>query len=107
MADITDPAVIAFVAERKRIRAELIRDLKEILEDDASEYNGTISALLAGYANEDTVTDQNAGAKPVTKADILTAQTRDGQLLAVLQAAFAMDVYHKFTIRPLGSTNAI
>jgi len=104
MADITDPAVIAYVEQRKRIRAERIRDLLDLLEDDKAEYNGTISALLAPYANEDVVDDQNRPSKPVTKADILTEYSRGDQLLAVLQADFAMDVYQAFWIRPAGST---
>lgn len=100
MADITDPGVVLAVEQRFRIRAETIRDLLDLLQDDHLEYWQTISGILGSHDPADEVDDQNRAHKPVTKADIVTFKAREDALLAVLEAASAMDVVQRFVIRP-------
>lgn len=100
MADITDPGVVLAVEQRMRVRSEQIRDLLNLLQDDHLEYWQVINGLIDGYAPGDVVDDQNRGAKPVTKTDIINLKAREDGILAVLEAASAMDVVQKFLMRP-------
>lgn len=102
MADITDPGVVLAVEQRFRIRAETIRDLLDLLQDDHLEYWQTINDIIAGHDDADEVDDQNRAQKPVTKADIVTLKAREDGILAVLEAANAMEVVSRFVIRPPG-----
>jgi hypothetical protein len=100
MALITDARAVAFVKEKIRRRAEMMRALKVILEDDAACWNNGISAMIPNTA-EDTMYDGRDEASVLTGADVWNCVTRGNQLLAVLQSQYAMDVIYKACMRNL------
>jgi hypothetical protein len=106
MADITDPVVIAFLSERVRPRAEQIRALLHLLQDDRDEWLAEgIGALVPDTS--DIIQDGRAaeGVAQLTGAELrLIVISRYGELLTTLEAAGAMDPIIKACVRALAVT---
>jgi hypothetical protein len=102
MADITDPIAVDFVKDRLRRRAETIRALLALMDDDKALWN-QISGLIANTA-DDTIIDGIDDAQGLTGADVHTFMARVDQLRGVLNADFAMDIVHKACVRDLEVT---
>ena len=103
MAEITDPVVLAFLRDRVRPRAEQIRALLHLLQDDRAEFLAE-SILGRVPAGSDIIQDDRLaeGIPPMTADEFRTlAVNRYGELLAVLEAAGAMVPIDKACVRPL------
>lgn len=100
MAVNNNGEVVAFVREALRRRAEIIRALKVLMEDDLTRWNQGISALVQNSA-EETIFEDRDYVQPLTGEDCYTIMNREWQLLQVLQQANWMDVINKACIRSL------
>lgn len=103
---ITNPVVIAFLNNRVRPRAEQIRALLHLLQDDRDEFLAEgIGSLVP---DDDSVIADGREAEGV--AQLTGAEFRDvvidryGELLAILEAAGAMEPIIKACVRALEVT---
>ena len=106
MADIVSVSVGKAVGERLRPNAERMRDAQVLLRDFVDDYTANVATddAFTAAANDDVITlepGEGDGRNQLTKADYVNMVTRANALLAVYDAAFAMDVVLKSVIRPL------
>lgn len=100
MAFINREVIISLVENRMRPRAEAIRALLTLIQNDKAEYWQNVADDMADFLDDDVVNDQNRRFHPVTKADVLAMETRIEAIVALLEAPGAMDVIHKLSVRP-------
>ena len=102
MADITEPAAIAFANAYLRPLMERARDLQIALADAATEYDANITGVLAGYVDADVLADgrEAEGVTQLTKLDLTQAITHLGAILGELNTAGFSALRAKFTVRP-------
>lgn len=106
MADITDPVVLAFLRNRVRPRAEQIRALLHLLQDDRDEFLAENIGVLV--PDDDSVIQDGRAAEGV--AQLTGAEFRQividryGELLTVLEAAGVMAPIIKACVRVLSVT---
>lgn len=86
MADITDPTFVGFTNETLRVLADYLVGIKDALDTASLQWTDTMSAIIAGEADDDVVIDGSAldGRTPLTKADILTIVAAYGAILGAL-----------------------
>ena len=102
MANITEPAAIAFANAYMRPLMERARDLQIALADAATEYTTNIAGVLAGYVDADVLADgrEAEGVTQLTKLDLTQSISHLGAILAELNTAGADTLRAKFTVRP-------
>ncbi|MEE9145971.1 MAG: hypothetical protein V3U27_01050 [Candidatus Tectomicrobia bacterium] len=102
MADITNAVVIKFSNEELRPISELARNLKIHLDHAKTQYQTTISGLIAGNADTDTLLDGSPddGRTSVTKKDIVDFTTELNDLITELDAPGTDALISKFTVQP-------
>ena len=99
---ITDPQAIVFVNTHIRPRCEQIRALLYLMQDDTAKWNSGISALIPNSDSEELEDGREGqGVGRLDGADINNVMARIGQLLAVLEADYAMDVINLACVREL------
>jgi len=103
MPEITDPVVVAYLNNRVRPRAEQIRSLLHMLQDDRAEWLAEgIGALVPDTSD---IIEDGRGAEGVaqlTGAEFRTIViNRCGELLAILEGAGATEFIDKACVRPL------
>ncbi len=101
MADITNAVVIKFSNEELRPNAELVRNLKIHLDHAKTQYQTTVSGLIAGNADADQLDDGSPddGRTPVTKKDIVDFTIELNDLITELDAPGTEALISKFTVR--------
>jgi hypothetical protein len=103
MPDITDPEAVQFNEQYVRPMAEFIRWLQHSGNDMSAQWSGGISAKFPNDAS--AVLDTSGTTSPMTSANVNTIISRVDSLVAVLNAANAMDGVLPATIHALGPSS--
>lgn len=106
MPDITNPVVLRFLAERVRPRAEQIRALLHLLQDDRAEYLAeNIAALVPNDASAIVDGRAGEGVAQLTGAEFHEiVVVRYAELLAALEGVGAMAAVQRAAVRSLQVT---
>ena len=97
---ITNEQVIDFTAEQVRPLAELMRKTRYELAGLRDQYFSGIDTIV--NAGDGDIEENRSDNKPnLSKTEFLAILTRANELLAVLEAANAMDAVSKACVRPL------
>jgi hypothetical protein len=102
VADIVDPTVVAWCNDVVRPVADRMVGLNATIDIEASRWFATISPLLAGNADGDTVIDGSAadGRTTLTKADIVNFVTQMLAYQTQLNGGGVFDVVNKPAVNP-------
>lgn len=99
---IDNAQAIQFGIEYARPLAEALRALQHRINNALSEWPA-VSAEF-GNAPEETVADAHAATRPITGAAVTTTMGRLSEVVAVLNAQYAMDSVLPLCVRPLEVT---
>ena len=99
---ITDPQVIKFVNERIRVRAEQLRALKVLMDDDVEKWVSGVDVLTPDDPLE-VVEDgrAEAGVAPLSGQDVNRIVVKFNDLKTELEAVGVSAMLEKASVRPL------
>lgn len=103
MPDVTDLEAVQFSQDYLRPAAEQMRWLQHTLGEMVDQWNGGVNAKFPNDSS--AIIDANGVTHPYTGANANTIVTRAVSLLAILDAAFAMDGVLPACVRPLSPSS--